>query len=151
FITGITGKKNYSVVSVSKKRMSEETGYVRRVLEIFERYHLSIDHIPTAVDSFSVVLSTKQLTECQHRLIADIEKECEPDSVKVRDGLSLVAIVGRRMAYSKGVSGKVFATLGLNGINIRLIEQDADEIEIVIGVMNSDFEPTIRTLYSSFT
>lgn len=151
FITGITGKKHYSIITLSKNRMTEDLSFIRRVLAITEKHRLTVEHIPSSVDSISLVISTKELEYCLHKLIADIRAECAPDSVKVCEGVSLVAVVGRRMASSAGVSGKIFATLGNMGINIRMIEQGSDEINIIVGVMDQDFAPTIRTLYNSFT
>lgn len=151
FITGITGKKHYTFITISKKRMTEDISFIRRVLQITEKYRLSVEHIPSSVDSFSLVIATKELSYCLHSLIADIEKECSPDTIKVCDGVSLIAVVGRRMASNSGVSGMIFGTLGKIGVNIRMIEQGSDEINIIIGVMDSDFKTTIRTLYDSFT
>ena len=151
FITGITGKKHYTFITVSKKRMAEDISFIRRLLELTERYKLSIEHIPSSVDTVSLVISTKQLAYCLHSLISDIEKELSPDTIKVCDGVSLVAVVGRRMASNFGVSGMLFSALGKVGVNVRMIEQGSDEINIIIGVMDSDFKTTIRTLYESFT
>ncbi len=151
FITGITGKKHYTLITISKKRMTEDISFIRRVLEITEKYRLSVEHIPSSVDSFSLVIATKELEYSLHSLIADIEKECNPDTIKICDGVSLIAVVGRRMASNSGVSGLIFGTLGKIGVNIRMIEQGSDEINIIIGVMDSDFKSTIRTLYDSFT
>lgn len=151
FITGITGKKHYTFITISKKRMTEDITFTRRVLELTEKYRLSVEHIPSSVDSFSLVIATKELAYCLHSLIADIEKECNPDTIKVCDGVSLIAVVGRRMASNTGVSGMIFGALGKIGVNIRMIEQGSDEINIIIGVMDSDFTTTIRTLYESFT
>ena len=151
FITGITGKKHFTFITVSKKRMAEDITFIRRLLELTERYHLSVEHIPCSVDTVSLVISTKELAYCLHSLIADIEKELDPDTIKVCDGVSLVAVVGRRMASNFGVSGMIFSALGKIGVNVRMIEQGSDEINIIIGVMDSDFKTTIRTLYESFT
>lgn len=151
FITGITGKKHYTLITISKNRMKDDLSFIRRILELTERYHLHVEHMPSSVDSFSLVISTEELSYCLHSLIADIQKECAPDSIKVCDGVSLVASVGRRMAFNSGVSGKVFSALGSKNINIRMIEQGADEINIIVGVMDADFKETIRTLYDCFT
>ncbi len=151
FITGITGKKHYSIVTISKNRMTEDPSFIRRVLQITEKHHIPVEHIPSSIDSFSLVIATKYLTGNLHTLLSDIEEATNPDSIKVCDGVSLIAVVGRRMAANTGVSGQIFATLGLNGINIRMIEQGSDEINIIIGVMDADFSTAIRTLYESFT
>ncbi len=151
FITGVSGKKHYTIISVSKSLMNEEIGYIRKALEIVERYGLSIEHIPTGVDSFSIVLPSAGLEHCLHALISEITSRLMPDSVKVTPDISLIAVVGRRMALSPGVSGKIFTALGENRINVRMIEQSADEINIMIGVADSDFNKTIQVLYDSFT
>ena len=151
FITGITGKKHYSIITISKTSMTDDIGFVRRVLEVTEKYNITVEHIPSSVDSFSLVVATKALSGCLHALIADIKSQCNPDTVKVCDGIGLIAVVGRRMAGAPGVSGKIFGTLGERGINIRMVEQGSDEINIIVGVEESDFITTIQTLYSSFT
>lgn len=151
FITGITGKKHYTIITISKNRMSEDMTFMRRVLQLTEKYQLTVEHLPSSVDSFALVISSSSLEHCLHALIADIREKCEPDTIKVCDGVSLIAVVGRRMAANAGVSGKIFETIGRTGINVRMIMQGADEINIIIGVMDSDFSRTIRTLYDSFT
>jgi aspartate kinase len=151
FITGISGKKHYSIITICKNRMSEDLSFLRRVLEITEKHHLPVEHIPSSIDSISLVIATKYFGNNLHALLADIQSTCNPDSIKVSDGISLVAVVGRRMVSETGVSGKIFATLGQAGINIRIIEQGSDEINVIVGVMDSDFKDTIRTLYNSFT
>ncbi len=151
FITGVSGKKHYTIISIAKSLMNEEIGYIRKALEIIERYGLPIEHIPTGVDSFSIVLPSAGLEHCLHALISEITSRLAPDSVKVIPDISLIAVVGRRMALSPGVSGKIFTALGENKINVRMIEQCADEINIMIGVDDADFNKTIKVLYDSFT
>jgi aspartate kinase len=118
---------------------------------VTEKFHLPIEHMPSSVDSLSLVIATKAIGSNLHAILAKIQEVCKPDSIKVCEGVSLVAIIGRRMAGHAGVSGKLFAILGEQGINIRMIEQGSDEINIVLGVMDSDFAATIKTLYNSFT
>ena len=151
FVTGVSGKKNYTIITISKALMNAELGYIRRALEIFEQYKLPIEHLPTGVDCFSVVLPSAPLEHKLHNLITEITARLSPDSVKVTPDTSLIAVVGRRMALNPGVSGKIFAALGKNNINVRLIEQGADEINIMIGVADSDFNRAIQVLYDSFT
>lgn len=151
FITGISGKKHYSIIAISKSRMTEESGVIRRALEVMEKYAVPVEHIPSGIDNFSLVVSTQSIQNCIYELIADIKKACEPDSVKVTEGISLIAVVGRRMAWKPGISGRLFGTLGANEINIRMIEQGADEINIIVGVEDKNFEKTIQVLYNSFT
>ncbi len=150
FITGISGRKNYSIIAVCKAHMSGDAGVLKRVIEIFERYGVGIEHIPSGIDSFSVVVSTEKVKNSLYDIIAEIRTRVEPDSVKVTENISLIAVVGRKMMYRPGISGRLFGTLGENGINIRMIAQGPEEISIVVGVENADFEKTIRLLYESF-
>lgn len=151
FVTGITGRKHYSILTVTKARMNSEPGYVRRVLKTVENYGITAEHITLGIDSFSMAMPAEQIESCLHELSEELEQTLLPDRIRVDHGISLIAIVGRRMAYNVGVSGKIFAALGEHGINIRMIEQGADEINIIIGVQDQDFKKSIRVLYDSFT
>ena len=150
FITGISGKKHFSLITISKSKLSEQGGYMRKTLEIAEKYGIIPEHIPSSIDSFSLLVSTPALERHLHELITEITEKLSPDSVKVVNHLSLVAVVGRNMASQPGTSGKLFAALGKNDINVRMIEQGADEINIIVGVESKDFEKTINVIYNSF-
>ena len=149
-ITGIAGKKNFTVVAIYKNHMSDEVGIIRRALEVFEHYRISIEHIPSGIDSFSIVVNTEDVKDVIYDIVGDIKRACNADSVKVFDGISLIATVGRHMMYRPGISGQLFATLGRNDINIRMIAQGSDEINIVVGVEDKDFEKTIKAIYEEF-
>ncbi len=151
FVTGITGRKHYSIITLSKARMNSEPGFIRHALKIVEKYGITVEYITSSIDSFSIVVATKQIEFSLHDLTADLNEVLNPDRIKVDHGISLIAVVGRRMAWNVGVSGRLFATLGEHSINIRMIEQGSDEINIIIGVDDKDFKKTIRVLYDSFT
>ena len=150
FITGITGKKDFSVVSLSKRGLSGQVGYLRKVLSIFERHNVSIDYVPNGIDNVSVVMPTEAVASSLYTIMAEVQTELEPDSLTVHDQIAVVAAVGRKMASRSGISGKIFATLGEAGVNIRMINQGPDELNIIFGVDNKDFKTAIRVLYDSF-
>ena len=149
-ITGITGKKDFSIVSMSKRGMGNEVGVLRSMLTVFERHGISVDFTPTGIDNVSVAVPTAAVEPNLYSILAEIQQEVKPDSLKVHDEIAVVAAVGRRMAYRPGISGKIFAALGNAGINIRMINQGPDELNIIFGVENKDFESAIRVLYDSF-
>lgn len=151
FITGISGRKHYTVISIHKIGRPNEVGLLRRALKVAEKYGVSVDHVPSGIDSFSLVIPSDAVEHCLHDMISDLKEACAPDSVKVTSDISLIAVVGRKMAFRPGISGRLFGMLGNNDINIRLIEQSADEIIIIVGVADKDFERTIRVMYNSFT
>ena len=150
FITGITGKKDFTIISMSKRGMSNEVGVLWKMLTILERHNISIDYAPNGIDNVSVVMSTESIAPCLYAVLGEIQQELHPDSLQVHDQIAVVAAVGRRMAFRPGISGKVFAALGNAGINIRMINQGPDELNIIFGVDNQDFATAIRVLYDSF-
>ena len=150
FITGITGKKDFTIISMSKRGMNNQVGVLRKVLTVLERHNISVDYVPNGIDNVSVVMPTDAIAPSLYLVLSEIQKEVEPDSLQVHDQIAVVAAVGRKMAYRPGISGKIFAALGEAGINIRMINQGPDELNIIFGVDNRDFKNAIRVLYNSF-
>ena len=150
FITGITGKKDFTIISMSKRGMGNEVGVLRKMLSVLERHNISVDYVPNGIDNVSVVLPTESVASSLYTILGEIQKDVQPDTLQVHDQIAVVAAVGRRMAFRPGISGKVFAALGQAGINIRMINQGPDELNIIFGVDNRDFAEAIRVLYNSF-
>ncbi len=150
-ITGIAGKKGFSVVTIEKDRMNSEIGFGRRVLEAFEDYGLSFEHLPSGIDTMSVIISTTALDEHRERVLQSITRRTKPDVLTVEDGLSLIAVVGRGMVKAKGTAARVFNALSEAGINIRMIDQGSCELNIIIGIEEHDFNTAIQTIYNEFT
>ena len=150
FITGITGKKDFTIISMSKRGMGNEVGVLRKMLSVLERYNISVDYVPNGIDNVSVVLPTASVSDNLYTILSEIQQDVQPDTLEVHDKIAVVAAVGRRMAFRPGISGKVFAALGEADINIRMINQGPDELNIIFGVDNKDFAEAIRVLYNSF-
>ena len=150
FITGITGKKDFSIISLSKRGMSNQVGVLYKVLKVLVRHKISVDYVPNGIDNVSVVLPTKSIEKDLYTILSEIQLEVEPDTLEVHHDIAVVAAVGRKMAFRPGISGKIFAALGESGINIRMINQGPDELNIIFGVDNKDFENAIKVLYNSF-
>ncbi|MBQ3357056.1 MAG: aspartate kinase [Oscillospiraceae bacterium] len=150
FITGIAGKKDFSIVTISKKGMAGAVGTLRAIVEIFEDNTVPICYTPTGIDVISLVVPTEKLTPHLYTVTDELRSKVHPDSIKVADNIAIVAAVGRKMAYRAGTSGKIFAALGEQGINIRMISQGPDELNILVGVDEKDYAATIRVLYDAF-
>ena len=150
FITGISGKKDFSVVHLSKRGLSNEVGLLRRILSIFERHNVSVVYVPNGIDNVSIVVESGDIDQDLYTILAQIQDEIQPDTLTVFDEISVITAVGRKMAFNPGISGKIFATLGKAGINIRMIMQGPDELNIIFGVENKDFKKAIQVLYNSF-
>ncbi len=149
-ITGITGKKDYSIITVFKRGLTGEVGILRRILGVLEKHHISVDFVPNGIDNVSLVMPTEVIAPKLYTLLADMQQHIEPDNIEVMDQVAIVAAVGHRMAARPGVSGQIFKALGEANINIRMINQGPDELNIIFGVDNRDFASAIRVLYNSF-
>ena len=150
FITGISGKKDFSIVHLSKRGLSNEVGLLRRILTIYERHNVSVVYVPNGIDSVSVVVETEDIEPVLYTILAEVQQEIQPDTLTVFDELAVVTAVGRHMARTPGISGKLFGALGKAGINIRFITQSPDELNIIFGVENKDFKRSIQVLYDKF-
>ncbi len=149
-ITGIAGRKDFTVIAVEKSLMNQEIGFGRRLLSILEVNQVSFEHMPSGIDTISLVISDKQLEGKLEKVIEDIKNELKPDSVDVYPDMALVATVGRGMAYHPGIAAKLFAALAGAGINVRMIDQGSSEINIIVGIQNSDFDNACRAIYKTF-
>ena len=149
-ITGIAGKKGFSVITVEKDMMNSEVGFGRKILEILDDFNISFEHLPSGIDTMSIVVSTAALAPCRERILNVIERRTKADSVTVEDGVALVAVVGRGMVKARGTAARVFDALSEAGINIRMIDQGSCELNIIIGIDEKEYETAIRAIYSEF-
>ena len=151
-ITGIAGKKDFSVISIEKDRMNSEKGFMRRMLQVLENHEVFPEHMPTGIDTVSVVVNTKELGKGEERekLVTRLKDVLRPDHFEIIDGLALIAVVGRGMRAKKGTATRVFAALSHADINIRMIDQGSSELNIIVGIDEKDFEKAIKVIYDMF-
>ncbi len=149
-VTGIAGHSGYCVITIEKSMMNSELGIGRRFLEIFERNNILFEHLPSGVDTMSVVLNTKAVEGKLDTVLSSIRDELQPDSIDFVPNLALLAVVGHKMASASGTAAKIFNALGKENINIRTIDQGSSEINIIIGVDECNLEKSIKAIYNAF-
>ena len=149
-ITGIAGKKGFSVITIEKDMMNSEIGFGRKVLEILEDNEISFEHLPSGIDNMSIVVSTASLEGRQEKILNTITRNVKADSVTIEDDLALIAIVGRGMVKAKGTAARIFDSISNAGINIRMIDQGSSEISIIVGIEAHDFELALNAIYREF-
>lgn len=149
-ITGITGKQDFTVITMVKSHVSAEAGFLRKVLAVFEKFQISIESVPVTVDTFSIVVQTKKIERYLYEIVAELKQDLHLDDIQVESQQAMLAVVGRAMRQMPGMSGKILSTLGDQQINIRTINQACDEQSIVIGVNNQDLVPAIKAIYQQF-
>ncbi len=150
-IIGIAGKRNFTVITVEKRLMNQEVGFARKALQVLESNGVSFEHMPSGIDTLSIIASDSQLEGKLDAVISGIKQECVPDTIEAYPGMAMIATVGRPMIHTQGVAAKLFAAVAKSGINIRMINQGSSELSIIIGVENDDYEDAIRAIYKAFT
>lgn len=149
-VTGIAGKKDFCTIFITKAMMNAEIGFGRKVLQAFEENNISFEHMPSGIDTMTIVVHADEFIDKEQRVVSAIHRLAEPDSIEIESGLALVAVVGRGMRSASGTAGKLFTALAAKGINIKMIDQGSSELNIIIGVKNSDFETAIKAIYDTF-
>lgn len=149
-VTGIAGKRDFMVIAIYKIMMNSELGFVRRLLSIMEQYNVSFEHMPSGIDSVSLVIAKNELEGKLDDVLSSIRKELKPDTLMVYHDMALVATVGKGMAHTSGMAAKLLTALADDGINIRMIDQGSSEINIIVGVENGDYFETVRVIYETF-
>ena len=150
-ITGIAGKKNFTVIFIEKSMMNSEVGFIRRVLSVLEHHGLCVEHIPSGIDTLSLVVESEQLKGgVLTDVVNEIRENVSPDYVHVIENISLIATVGHGMTRRQGTAATLFSALANAGINITMIDQGSSELNIIIGVANSDYEKCIKAIYGAF-
>ena len=149
-ITGIAGRKGFCVIAIEKAMMNSEMGFGRRVLTVLESFGISFEHLPTGIDTMSVVVSEQNLGTRLPEVLAAIRETCQPDSIHVEYNLALIATVGRGMVRYPGTAARLFKALAGADVNVRMIDQGSSEINIIVGVESADFEKALRAIYGAF-
>ena len=149
-ITGIAGQKGFSIVHIEKDMMNSELGFGRRVLQAFEEYSVNFEHLPTGIDTMSVVVRESELNRHRDEVIARIEELVHPDQINVADNIALIATVGRGMVRMFGTAARLFTAISSRGISIRTIDQGSSEISIIVGVDAADFNSAIEAICDAF-
>ncbi len=149
-ITGVAGKKGFSVITIEKDLMNSEIGFGRKVLDVLEDNEISFEHLPSGIDTMSIVIASSELEGRRERILSSMNRAVKPDSIVIDDGLALLAVVGRGMVKAKGTAARVFDAVSGQGINIRMIDQGSSELSIIIGVEENDLERALDAIYHEF-
>lgn len=149
-ITGVAGKKGFVAVNIDKDMMNSEVGFCRKALQAFEENGISIEHMPSGIDTMTVFVHQAEFEGKEQQVISSLRRLAQPDKIDLEADLALIAVVGRGMKSNRGTAGRIFSALAHANINIRMIDQGSSELNIIIGVSNEDFESAIQAIYDIF-
>ena len=149
-ISGIAGRKHFTVIGIYKNHLANEKGFIRRLAGIIEDHDMTIEHLPTGIDTMSVVIDNKVLNGKLDEIVEECKYQLKPDSIEVVEDMALIATVGAGMSARKGTSARLFTALAEAGVNIRMIDQGSSEMNIIVGVEEKDFETAIKAIYKAF-
>ena len=149
-ITGIAGKKGFCAINIEKDMMNAEIGFGRKVLQAFEENGISFEHVPSGIDTMTVFVHQDEFMHKEQKVVGTIHRMANPDSIDIESDLALIAVVGRGMRATRGTAGRIFSALAHVNVNVKMIDQGSSELNIIIGVANSDFETAIKAIYDIF-
>ena len=149
-ITGIAGTDGFASITIEKAMMNSEVGFCRKVLQVFEDNGVSIEHMPSGIDTMTIFVNKNSFEEKEQKILSDIQRAVHPDHVELESDLALVAVVGRGMKSTRGTAGRIFSALAHAHINVKMIDQGSSELNIIVGVKHEDFKNAIRALYEIF-
>ncbi|MBQ2935260.1 MAG: aspartate kinase [Lachnospiraceae bacterium] len=149
-ITGIAGKKGFCSVNIEKEQMNTEIGFGRKVLQAFEDYGISFEHVPSGIDTMTVFVHQDEFMHKEQKVVSAIHRLADPDAIDIEADLALIAVVGRGMKSTRGTAGRIFSALAHANVNVKMIDQGSSELNIIIGVTNDDFEAAIKAIYDIF-
>ncbi|MBI2421668.1 MAG: aspartate kinase [Candidatus Hydrogenedentes bacterium] len=149
-VCGIAGRKGFTMINVQKTFMNHERGFGRRILSVLEEHGMGWEHMPTGIDTISLILRDEELGPLGGKIVEDIERHCCPDSVSLQSGIAMIATVGQGMHHHIGVAARLFTAIANAGINLRVIDQGSSEMNIIIGVEDKDLHAAVRSIYDAF-
>ena len=149
-ITGIAGKRGFTAVSIEKDMMNSELGFGRKILEVFEKNGISFEHMPSGIDTMSVMVQQSEFEKKEQEVLAGIHRNTSPDSIDIESDIALIAVVGRGMKSTRGTVGRIFSALAHAHVNVKMIDQGSSELNIIIGVKDEDFEKAMVAIYDIF-
>lgn len=149
-ITGIAGKKGFSVIHLEKDMMNSEIGFGRKVLEVLEDNNISFEHTPSGIDTMSIVVNKTDLEKVEDKIISGLKNAVNPDHIEIDKDFALLAIVGRGMKSTRGTAARIFAALAHNHVNVRMIDQGSSELNVIVGISEADFEKATKSIYDIF-
>ncbi len=149
-ITGIAGRKDFCAVLITKDMMNSEIGFGRKVLQAFEDNQISFEHMPSGIDTMTIVVHEDEFIAKEQKVVSAIHRLVKPDSIEIESDLALIAVVGRGMKSMRGTAGRIFSALAHAHVNVRMIDQGSSELNIIIGVENKDFEAALQAIYDLF-
>ncbi|MDO4572371.1 MAG: aspartate kinase [Clostridia bacterium] len=149
-LTGVAGRAGFTVITVYKDNMHNEVGFGYRMLRVLNRYNISFEHVPSGIDTMSLVISDAKLKEHLEPVLREIQRDCEPQSIELHSNMALIATVGKGMVRSQGVAARLFNALYEAGINVRMIDQGSSEMNIIVGVESEDLDRAVKAIYEAF-
>ncbi len=149
-VCGIAGRAGFSMINIEKTLMNKERGFGFRVLDVLEGFGIAWEHMPTGIDDLSLIIRDEELGDLGDKVLAELSKRCEPDDISLTPGLAMIATVGKGMNHHVGVAARLCGALAGAGVNIRVLDQGASEMNIIIGVEEQDLARAVRAIYYAF-
>ncbi len=149
-ICGIAGRKGFTMINIEKSMMNREVGFAYRALSVLEEHRVSFEHMPSGIDTISLIVNNDELKQHGEALVTGIDRVCQPDRVWLTPNIALIATVGEGMNHHVGVAARLCGALAEARVNVRVLDQGSSEMNIIVGVDESDMETAVSAIYHAF-
>ena len=149
-VCGVAGRAGFTMINIEKAFMNKERGFGLRVLSVLDEEDVPWEHMPTGIDTISLIIRDDQLDGKGPAIVDAIQKRCSTDEVSLTPGLAMIATVGAGMSHHIGVAAHLCTAIAQAGVNLRVIDQGSSEINIIIGVEERDLAEAVRAIYGAF-
>lgn len=151
-VIGLSGDTGFLSITIKRYLLNREKGFLQRVLQIFEDYDLSVEHVPTGIDDISIVLRSDQFEE--NNKLQEIEsilhRDLNPEWLHVEKDLAIIAIVGEGMRDTIGIANKATQGFTKAGVSLRMMNQGASEISMFFSIPAKDLNTSIQSIYKEY-
>lgn len=149
-VSGVSCDKGFTIINVKKYLMNREVGFTRKVLSILEEENISIEHIPSGIDSISIIMRSTQIKGKEERVLNKIRENIPVDELTIDYDLAILMIVGEGMNKAVGTAAGATAALSKRNVNLNMINQGSSEISMMFGIDEQYSDIAVQAIYDKY-
>lgn len=150
-ITGVASSGHFAALYLHKYLLNKQVGFTLKLLQIFYKFNISYEHMPSGIDDLTVIFDKRQFNEqIRQQMCFEIQQALNPDQLEWIDDYAIIMVVGEGMKNKIGVMKNITLPLAQKHIAIHMINQGASRISIMLGTKKADAAAAVREIYHQF-
>ena len=150
-ITGVASSSHFAALYLHKYLLNKEVGFTLKLLQIFYKFNISYEHMPSGIDDLTVIFDKRQFNEqIRQQMCFEIQQALQPDQLEWFDDYAIIMVVGEGMRNKIGVMKNITMPLAQKHVAIHMINQGASRISIMLGTKRADAAAAVKEIYQQF-